>query len=108
MPAIQVLGSDVIMVDDTLYAQNLYLRFSGVSDEHKIRIGIKESDKLIDFVTVKSYVFPYINLLWIGLVIMATGIIISMAKRGNYSSLQTSVIIILAVTALFYMFLLAN
>jgi cytochrome c-type biogenesis protein CcmF len=108
MPAIQVLGSDVIMVDDTLYAQNLYLRFSGVSDEHKIRIGVKESDKLIDFVTVKSYVFPYINLLWIGLVIMATGIIMSMAKRGNYSPLQTGVIIILAAAGLFYMFLLAN
>lgn len=108
MPAIQIIDSLVVQADDTLYAQNLYLRFVGVSDDHKIRIGIKESDKLIDFVTVKSYVFPYINLVWLGLVIMAFGIVMSMAKRGNYTSLQTGILLIVVGIALFYMFLLAN
>lgn len=108
MPAIQVIGDNVVQMDDTLYAQNLYLRFAGVSDEHKIRIGVKESEKLIDFVTVKSYVFPMINLLWLGLIIMAFGLLLSMTKRALMSPTQTGIVLLLAAVALVYMFLLAN
>ena len=108
MPSIQVVGNNVIQTDDTLYAQNLYLRFAGVSDEHKIRIGVKESEKLIDFVTVKSYVFPMINLLWLGLIIMAFGITLSMTKRAMMTAMQTGIILLLAAIGLVYMFLLAN
>lgn len=108
MPAIQVIGENVVQLDDTLYAQNLYLRFAGVNDEHKIRIGIKESERLIDFVTVKSYVFPMINLLWLGLIIMAFGIMLSMTKRAVLSPTQTAVVLLLAAVGLVYMFLLAN
>ncbi len=108
MPAIQIIGSEVIQADDTLYAQNLYLRFAGVTEDHRIKIGIKESDRLIDFVTVKSYVFPYINLVWLGLVIMAIGLVMSMAKRANFSPAISGIVVLLAGIAVFYMFLLAN
>ncbi|MEJ7626016.1 MAG: cytochrome c biogenesis protein CcsA [Ferruginibacter sp.] len=108
MPGIQVIGTDVILHDDTLYAQNLYLRFAGVSDEHKIKIGIKESDKLIDFVTVKSYIFPFINLLWLGLIIMAFGITMSTVKRAAFSTTRSAIVLVLVAIGLIYMFLLAN
>ena len=108
MPLILVDSFGISQVDDTVFAQNLYVRFNGVSDAKKIKIGIKESDKLIDFVTVKAYVFPFINLVWLGLIIMAIGIIMSMIKRGNFTKAQSIGILIFAVAALFYMFLLAN
>jgi cytochrome c-type biogenesis protein CcmF len=95
-------------IDDTVYAQNLFLRFAGVGDNHKIKLGVKESDSIIDFVTLKAYVFPYINLVWLGLVFMAIGIIISLIKRIELSPTKGTVILIILGAALFYMFLLAN
>ncbi|MEO6538434.1 MAG: cytochrome c biogenesis protein CcsA, partial [Ferruginibacter sp.] len=89
MPLIQVDSLGITKIDDTVFAQNLYIRFAGVTENKKIKIGIKESDKLIDFVTVKAYVFPFINLVWLGLIIMAIGLIMSMIKRGSFSRVQS-------------------
>ena len=108
MPLLQVDDLGIIHIDDTLYAQNLFLRFVGVSDNKKIRLGIKHTDKMIDFVTVKSYVFPYINLVWLGLIIMATGLVMSIIKRAGFSPLQAFFTLIFLITGLFYMFLLAH
>jgi cytochrome c-type biogenesis protein CcmF len=108
MPLLQVDDFGIVHIDDTLYAQNLFLRFAGVSDDKKIKLGIKETDKMIDFVTVKSYVFPYINLVWLGLIIMATGLIMSMIKRAGLSTFQAAFALVFLVAGLFYMFLLAN
>lgn len=108
MPLIQVDSFGIFHRDDTLYAQNLYLRFAGVTDDHNIKIGIKESDKLIDFVTVKTYVFPWVNLVWLGLIIMAIGMVLGMVQRGKFSSVQAGVTLVLISLALVYMFLFAN
>jgi cytochrome c-type biogenesis protein CcmF len=107
-PSIVMIDSTIAKVDDTLYAQNMFVRFAGIADKDKFIIGIKESDKLIESVTIKAYVFPMINLVWLGLVIMAMGITISMLHRGEFTSLQSK-LILLAVTAfIFYMFLIAK
>lgn len=95
-------------IDDTIYAQNLMVRFAGVSDLKKIKIGVKESNNLIDFVTVKAYIFPYINLVWIGLIIMAIGFLISMIKRAGLSNKAAIIILVVSFISLFYMFLIAN
>ncbi len=108
MPLIEVDSLGIINRDDTLYAQNLFLRFAGVAENHHIKIGIKESEKLIDFVTVKTYVFPYINLVWLGLIVMAMGLTMSMVHRGKFSKTQTAVTLSLLCVALVYMFLFAN
>lgn len=107
-PLIEVDSLGIIHRDDTLYAQNLYLRFAGVSDDHNIKLGVKESDKLIDFVTVKTYVFPFVNLVWLGLIIMAVGLVVSMVQRGKFSKTQTAITLVLITAALVYMFLFAN
>jgi cytochrome c-type biogenesis protein CcmF len=107
-PSIVVDSIGIINVDDTVYAQNMFLRFSGVADGRKIKLGVKESDKLIDFVTVKAYVFPYINLVWIGLTIMAVGLLIAMLQRKNASLKTTAIVLIASTLFVFYMFLLAN
>ncbi len=107
-PLIHIDEFGVNLVDDTVYAQNLYVRFAGVTDGQKIKLGIKESDKLIEYVTLKAYVFPYINLVWLGLIIMALGIIMSAIKRAKLSPFYAALSLIFAAAGLFYMFLLAN
>ena len=74
----------------------------------KLKIAVKESDKMIDFVTLKAYIFPYINLVWIGLVVMAIGLIMSMISRAKISSKTGAAILVFVSVALFYMFMLAN
>lgn len=108
MPLIQVTGQQVSQIDDTVYAQNIYVKFAGVTESQKIRIGIKESDKLIQYVTLKAYVFPYINLVWAGLIIMALGIVMSALKRAKFSTFFYGLALFLAAAGLVYMFLLAN
>ncbi len=107
-PLIQADRFGVNQVDDTVYAQNLYVKFAGVADKQKVKIGIKESDKLIEYVTLKAYVFPYIILVWLGLIIMALGIIMSALKRAKISALSAALALTVVAAALFYMFLLAN
>ncbi|MEP7236989.1 MAG: cytochrome c biogenesis protein CcsA [Ferruginibacter sp.] len=107
-PLIQIDEFGVNQVDDTVYAQNMYVKFAGVSEGHKIKLGIKESEKLIQYVTLKAYVFPFINLVWLGLIIMALGIIMSAIKRAKLTAFYGALALIFAAAGLFYMFLLAN
>jgi len=113
-PLIQVNVSNqdtsTTLVDDTLYAQNLYLKFAGIADinNKKIKIGIKESDRILDFITLKAYLFPYINLVWLGLVIMAIGLAMSMIKRAKLTPAYAVVIIAFVTLALSYMFFIAG
>jgi cytochrome c-type biogenesis protein CcmF len=98
----------VAFIDDTVYAQNLFMRFAGVADSGKVRISIKETDKPIDFITIKCYEFPYISLVWLGLIIMAIGIFMSLSERLKLSNLIRNVILIFVLTGLTYMFLLPH
>ena len=107
-PIIYIDSLGIVSVDDTVYAQNLFLRFAGVTENKKIKLGVKESDTIIDFVTIKAYLFPYINLVWLGLVFMAIGIVISIIKRTGLSPKVGGIILALVAIGLFYMFLLAS
>ncbi len=108
MPVVMIDEFGVNHLDDTLYAQNMFVRFAGVTDGKKIRIGIKESDKMLDFVTLKAYVFPYINIVWMGLIIMAIGLLMSAIRRAKLSVVYAALALIAAGAGLFYMFLFAN
>lgn len=108
MPALEVDNDHLHHLDDTIYAKNLYVRFNGISEDQKIKIGVKESDRLIDFVTVKTYVFPYINLVWLGIVIMCIGFIVSMIHRAKMSRMLSALIFAVICLGIGYMFLLAN
>ena len=41
-----------------------------------------------DFIVMEAYVFPFINILWLGCLIMAVGIIISIIERIRVIKLQ--------------------
>ena len=47
----------------------------------KIKIALEEDDPADDFIIMKAIVFPYINVLWLGCIIMFIGFMISMINR---------------------------
>lgn len=99
----------LVSLDDTLYQQNLYLRFMNVDPQKEtILLGVKESDRMIDFVTLKAYVFPYINLVWLGLLMMAVGVIMSMLNRLKIPGANIIAILAIMSAWLFYMFFIAS
>ncbi len=109
-PLVQLDKYGLNQVDDTVYAQNLYVKFAGVTEgnEKKVKIGIKESDKIIEYVTLKAYIFPHINLVWLGLIIMALGTVMSAVQRARLSVFYGALALLASAAGLFYMFLLAN
>ncbi|MBE7169683.1 MAG: cytochrome c biogenesis protein CcsA [Williamsia sp.] len=66
---------------DTVYAQNLAIGFSKVLDNRKIELQVKESNKLVPFVSLKVYEFPFIGVLWVGTIIMIVGFAMSTVRR---------------------------
>lgn len=107
-PALTVSNQQINFIDDTLIRQNLYLNLAGIAAKNKFKIGVKESDDLTDFITIKAYVFPFINLVWAGLIIMAGGFVVSIARRTKAANYITAVSVLLALAGLVYMFLIAN
>jgi cytochrome c-type biogenesis protein CcmF len=72
---------------DTLIPENLVLQLQK-TDGRKAELGIKESEALMQYVTLKAYKFPFINLLWLGTLIMVTGFFISMLRRREIGKLS--------------------
>lgn len=107
-PALMVANQQVNFIDDTLLRQNLYFNLGGLTNDKKFKIGVKESDRLTDFITLKAYVFPYINLVWAGLLIMACGFVVSISRRTKAANYITAVSVIVVLAGLVYMFFIAN
>ncbi len=107
-PALTITNQQINFIDDTLARQNLYLNLAGLTADKKFKIGIKESEVLTDFITLKAYVFPYINLVWAGLLIMACGFIVSICRRTKAANYITVLSVLLVLAGLAYMFLIAN
>ena len=65
---------------DTLVPESVVFQLQKVEGA-KAELGIKESSNLMQYVTLKAYKFPFINLLWLGTIIMVCGFFISMLYR---------------------------
>ncbi len=79
-PAYFVKDSQPSVKMDTVFTQNLVLNINRVSGD-KIELGLKESGNVMRYITMKAYKFPYINVLWLGTIIMVIGFMISMIRR---------------------------
>jgi len=79
-PAYFVTNNQPSVKIDTVFTQNLLLTI-GNAKEDKIELGIKESDAVMRYITLKAYLFPYINVLWIGVILMVIGFGVSIFKR---------------------------
>jgi cytochrome c-type biogenesis protein CcmF len=84
------LKGDMLAMPDTITSENLILQFQKANTDNSIELGVKESNALMKFVTLKAYKFPFINLLWFGVIITAIGIIISMVSRIQLNRLNNS------------------
>jgi cytochrome c-type biogenesis protein CcmF len=90
-PGIALKGNNGRLVPDTVPQQNMVVRFNKLVDAKsgKMEIGIKESSAVSNLITLKVYEFPWINILWVGIIIMTTGFIMAIRHRLYKASLTT-------------------
>jgi cytochrome c-type biogenesis protein CcmF len=79
-PAFLVKDGMPAVKTDTVWQQNLVLTM-GRSDRGAIEFGIRESSAVTRYITFKAFLFPYINLLWLGTIIMVAGFLTSTWHR---------------------------
>ena len=79
-PAYFIKDSQPSVKMDTVFAQNLILNVNRVSGD-KVELAIKESGAVMRYITLKAFRFPYINVLWVGTIMMTFGFMISMYRR---------------------------
>lgn len=68
---------------DTANEENLVLQLRKIEGE-TLELGVKELKATIQYLTVKAYKFPFINLVWIGTFIMVIGFMMSIGRRILY------------------------
>ncbi|HRB80424.1 MAG TPA: cytochrome c assembly protein, partial [Niabella sp.] len=73
-------GKVLYRTQDTVMSQSLVLQLNDVHNNEAI-IGVKESNDVLEYLTLKAYKFPYINLVWAGVVFLVIGSLIAMFNR---------------------------
>ncbi len=66
---------------DTLQADGMILQLQEQQADGRLIVGIKESDTLLKYVTLKAFHYPYIRFLWFGIWLTAAGLLISTRRR---------------------------
>ncbi len=94
-PLLMVKNGGVVNIPDTVMAQSLILKFNQIKDQEKglLELGVKETTAVLDFVTLKAYEFPFINILWLGIVVMTIGFVMSIVQRVNKKSVLKPVVV---------------
>jgi len=65
---------------DTVMSESLVLQLQKAKD-NQAQLGIKESNAILKYVTLKAYKFPFINLVWLGTILIVIGFFISALYR---------------------------
>ncbi len=81
MPVVALKDNTLRDIPDTVIAQSLIIRFNKLADDDKIELGVKEDKSIQDIITLKVYLFPFINVFWIGIIIMVIGFILGIIQR---------------------------
>lgn len=69
--------------EDTLRQAGLYVRFVRIDPEKgSIDLLLKQDDPKDDYIVMKALLFPYINILWLGIIIMTLGFFLSAWNRA--------------------------
>lgn len=69
-------------IEDTMAASQVYTKLAKIiPDENAATIMIKQADPKDDYIVLKALVFPFINVLWLGIIVMVAGFFISMFNR---------------------------
>ncbi len=86
-PAFYIKDNTPHYLNDTIFAQDLALRFNTITPDQHFDVGIKESTDMVPFIALKVLEFPQIALVWLGTIIMIIGFVISILWRRRQSGL---------------------
>lgn len=85
-PMYGIRDNSEVKFESDLEEAGLRLKFVGVNTENKtIKIETSERDTSGDFIIMKAIVFPWINLVWAGTIIMIVGFFIAIVRRVGES-----------------------
>ena len=79
-PAFLIKDNQPSIKQDTVISQSLIIKLER-GESGKIELGVKESGAVMRYITLKAYKFPYINVLWLGTIVMFIGFMMSMVYR---------------------------
>jgi len=80
-PRTAYINGEILAIPDTIIAESLVIRAEQVNPDRSMVLGVKESGAVLKYVTLKAYKFPWILVLWFGVIITAIGILVSMIRR---------------------------
>ena len=81
-PVFYIRGNETHSVEDTLSTMAFYTRFTAIMPEQNAAvIQTKQTTPQNDWIVLKAILFPYINVLWFGTLIMVAGFMLSMLNR---------------------------
>jgi cytochrome c-type biogenesis protein CcmF len=81
-PAFLVKDGAPALKMDTIMEQSLVLRLDRDASG-TMQLGVRESAAVTRYITLKAYEFPWINLLWLGTIIMVIGFMMSAWHRAR-------------------------
>jgi cytochrome c-type biogenesis protein CcmF len=84
-PVMVIRGNQLFSIDDEIEELGIKFGFAGIDTEtEKLTILLSEKNaNKGDFVIMQAIIFPYINVLWLGCIIMVLGSLIAVYNRVN-------------------------
>lgn len=82
-PIMVIRGNRIFTIEDEIEELGLKFGFSGINPENgMLSILLSEKNKNAgDFIIMQAIIFPYINVLWIGCIIMVLGTLVAVRNR---------------------------
>ncbi|WP_205511114.1 cytochrome c biogenesis protein CcsA [Longitalea arenae] len=80
-PVFYVRNNGAQYVLDTVHSEGLAIGLTRIADDKHLEISVKESSRLTPFLALKVLQFPFINLVWLGVILMIAGFVISIVRR---------------------------
>ncbi|MDR3679576.1 MAG: cytochrome c biogenesis protein CcsA [Flavipsychrobacter sp.] len=79
-------------IDDTAKKLGIYVRFAKVIPaQQTAEIQVRQTNPKDDYIVLKALQFPYINVLWLGVIIMVLGFFISLYNRATAKTVVVSI-----------------
>jgi cytochrome c-type biogenesis protein CcmF len=80
-PVYKIKGTNAESITDSIPNKGVKFRINRFVSNNQLELSVKDDGKITDYITIKVLVFPYINLMWVGLCVMSIGFMIALVKR---------------------------
>jgi cytochrome c-type biogenesis protein CcmF len=89
-PVYIIRGNEATSLDDTLRDLGLNIRINKIiPDQQATEIGVRQRAAQDDYIILKAIVFPFIRVLWLGVIIMVIGFFLSWWYRRSEGASRT-------------------